>query len=113
DGAETVHWWHRIAVNQQSYGIQGWQRNRVYPDLLACVHGTKEGSYRFSVLETNGDHLKGNDDTEYKKALFDLLNEYAAKSFEAGKLQLGEEAEQITFTMLLEQNWEKEIKRVL
>ena len=109
DGAETVHWWHRIAVNQQSYGLQGWQRNRVYPDLLACVHGTKDGTYRFSVLETKGEHLKGNDDTEYKQALFDLLTEYAANSFEAGKLLLGEEAEQITFTMLLEQNWEQRI----
>jgi type III restriction enzyme len=113
DGAETVHWWHRIAVNQQSYGLQGWQRNRVYPDLLACVHGTKHGTYRLSVLETKGEHLKGNDDTEYKQALFDLLTEYAAHSFEAGKLLLGEEAEQITFTMLLEQNWEQKIAAVV
>lgn len=113
DGAETVHWWHRIAVNQQSYGLQGWQRNRVYPDLLACVHGTKDGSYRFSVLETKGEHLKGNDDTTYKNALFDLLNEYAAQSFEAGKLLLGEEAEQMSFTMLLEENWEQEIAKVI
>lgn len=113
DGAESVYWWHRIAVNQQSYGIQGWQRNRVYPDLLACIQGTKMGGYRLSVLETKGEHLKGNDDTEYKKALFDLLNEYAAKSFKAGKLLIGEEAEQLTFTMLLEENWEQDLAAVI
>jgi len=48
-----------------------------------------------------------------KQALFDLLNEYAAKSFEAGKFLLGESAEQMTFTMLLEQNWEQEIAKVI
>gem|GEM_PF-3662026 len=31
DGRSTVHWWHRIAVHQQSYGLQGWQRNRKQP----------------------------------------------------------------------------------
>src|SRR5699024_6268931 len=57
DGQQCVYWWHRIAVNQQSYGLQGWQRHRVYPDLLACVHGTEEGKFSFSVLETKGEHL--------------------------------------------------------
>lgn len=77
DENQCVHWWHRIAVNQRSYGLQGWQRHRIYPDLLACVHGTENGKFRFSVLETKGDHLKGNDDTEYKHKLLELLTRYA------------------------------------
>lgn len=113
DGAEAVRWWHRIAVNHQSYSLQGWQKNKVYPDLLACVHGTGPGKYRLSILETKGNHLSGNDDTAYKKALFDLLNEYAAQSFEAGELLLGEDTEQMTFTMLLEHNWEQEISKII
>jgi hypothetical protein len=32
DADKAVHWWHRIAVNQD-WHLQGWQRNRVYPDF--------------------------------------------------------------------------------
>ncbi len=113
DGKDTIYWWHRIAVNQQSYGLQGWQRNRVYPDFLACVHSTEKGKYRFAVLETKGDHLKGNDDTEYKKQLFDLLTEHFANSFKAGELLLDDKTEQMTFTMLLENNWQQELEKAL
>lgn len=105
DTRESVHWWHRIAVNQRSYSLQGWQRHRVYPDLLACLHGTEKGRYRFSVLETKGEHLKGNDDTQYKKKLFELLTSYADKAIRAGELDLGEASQQMTFTMLMEDSW--------
>lgn len=110
DGKETVYWWHRIAVNQQSYGLQGWQKNRVYPDFLACVHRPEKGKYRFAVLETKGDHLKGNDDTEYKQKLFDLLTEHLSNSVEAGQLFVEKEARQMSFTMLLENNWQQELE---
>lgn len=113
DGASTVHWWHRIAVNQREYALQGWQKNKVFPDLLVCVHGSKDGKYKLSVLETKGDHLKGNDDTEYKRKLFEILTEHAATSIEAGKLLLGDDTEQMSFTMLLQSNWEQEIAKVI
>ena len=106
-----MRWLHRIAVNQQLYGLQGWQRNRIYPDFLACVHGTAEDKYRFTVLETKGDHLKGNDDTEYKQQLFELLSEHLANSVEAGELLVGDNAEQMSFTMLLESNWQQELEK--
>ena len=113
DGKDTVYWWHRIAVGQQSYGLQGWQRNKVYPDFLACVHSTGKGKYRFAVLETKGDHLKGNDDTEYKQQLFDLLTEHLTNSVEAGQLFVGENTDQMSFTMLLESNWQQELERTI
>ena len=112
DSRESVYWWHRIAVNQQSYGLQGWQRQRVYPDLLACLHGTKEGKFRFSVLETKGEHLKGNDDTEYKRKLFDLLTTHAETAIRAGQLELWEETQGMTFTMLMEDTWKEELTKV-
>ncbi|MBE7495350.1 MAG: DEAD/DEAH box helicase family protein [Verrucomicrobiaceae bacterium] len=110
DGKDCVHWWHRIAVGQGSYGLQGWQKHRVYPDFLACIHGTKDGKFRFSVLETKGDHLKGNDDTAYKQKLFDLLTEYSAKAVRAGELVLGSQPQQMNFTMLMEDSWRDRIE---
>lgn len=111
DTKDCVYWWHRIAVHQQSYGLQGWQRQRVYPDLLACLHGTEDGKFRFSVLETKGRHLKGNDDTEYKRKLFELLTSYADTAIRAGQLELWEEAQGMSFTMLMEDSWKEELAR--
>lgn len=112
DDQESIYWWHRIAVNSRSYSVQGWQRQRVFPDLLACVHGTEDGKFRFSVLETKGEHLKGNDDTEYKRKLFELLTECAKTAVRAGELHLEHEQSEITFTMLLEDGWKDQIVTV-
>jgi len=109
DTRESVNWWHRIAVNRGSYSLQGWQRHRVFPDLLACVHGEKDGKYRFSVLETKGQHLKGNDDTEYKRKLFELLTGHVDMAINAGELDLGKDQQGISFTMLIEESWAQEL----
>ncbi|MBP9218835.1 MAG: DEAD/DEAH box helicase family protein [Moraxellaceae bacterium] len=111
DENECVHWWHRIAVHQGSYSIQGWQRHKVYPDLLVCLQ-TDGPDYRLAVLETKGEHLKGNDDTEYKRRLFDLLTEYAGKATTIGELDLGRPV-QMSFTMLMEDDWKQAIHAVL
>lgn len=108
DESQCVYWWHRIAVNQKSYGLQGWQRHRVYPDLLACVHSLEDGKFRFSVLETKGDHLKGNDDTEYKRKLFDLFTRYVdVTSSSIGQLQLDDQNDSVRFRMVMENDWKQ------
>ncbi len=109
DKAETVYWWHRIAVNQREYSLQGWQKQRVYPDLLVCVEQPSSGTYRFSVLETKGEHLKGNDDTEYKRRLFELLTEHVKTAVDAGELTLEAASGGMTFKMLMESSWAQEI----
>jgi type III restriction enzyme len=64
------------------------------------------------VLETKGEHLKGNDDTEYKRKLFELLTECAKTAVRAGELHLEHEQSEITFTMLLEDGWKDQIVTV-
>ena len=113
DEQQCVYWWHRIAVNQRSYSLQGWQRHRVYPDLLACVHGTENGKFRFSVLETKGDHLKGNDDTEYKRKLLALLTQYAADAATVGQLDLTGQGAQIQFQLVMENDWKQAVAAAL
>ncbi|MDK9358401.1 DEAD/DEAH box helicase family protein [Lelliottia sp. V106_10] len=109
DKYETVYWWHRIAVNQREYSLQGWQKQKVYPDLLVCVEQPSSDSYRFSVLETKGEHLKGNDDTEYKRRLFELLTEHVKKAVVAGELTLEAVSGGMSFRMLMEDSWSQEI----
>lgn len=109
DKYETVYWWHRIAVNQREYSLQGWQKQKVYPDLLVCVEQPNSGSYRFSILETKGEHLKGNDDTEYKRRLFELLTEHVKTAVDAGELTLEAASGGMSFRMLMEDSWSQEI----
>lgn len=109
DKYETVYWWHRIAVNQREYSLQGWQKQKVYPDLLVCVEQPNSGSYRFSVLETKGEHLKGNDDTEYKRRLFELLTEHVKTAVDTGELTLEAASGGMSFRMLMEDSWSQEI----
>lgn len=110
DEHQLVYWWHRLAVNQRSWSVQGWQRHRVYPDLLACIRPNDDGSFCFSVLETKGEHLKGNDDTEYKRRLFELLTEHMNTAQTVGELTLDG---QMHFEMLLEDQWQPAVEAAL
>ena len=86
-----------------------YRKNDELPDLIACLHGTEKGKFRFSVLETKGEHLKGNDDTEYKRKLFELLTTRADTAIRAGQLELWEETQGMTFTLLMEDSWKEEL----
>ena len=72
---EAVIWWFRTIAKSSSHGyyLQGWQKNKVYPDFLLASSINKKGEQRYMVIETKGDHLRGNDDTEYKRELMDLI----------------------------------------
>lgn len=73
DEHQTVAWWYRNVV-AKGYALQGWQRNRVYPDFLFALVAS-DGGGRLVALETKGTHLEGNPDTEYKRALMRVLTE--------------------------------------
>ena len=81
--------------------------------FLICVEQVKENGIRFALLETKGEHLKGNDDTEFKRRLFELLSEHSAKAVKAGELQLDTEDVRLTFKMLLSENWQEEVRKVV
>lgn len=108
DESEPVKWWHRIAVGGSSYSLQGWQRNKVYPDFLVCLEEKTPGQWRFTLLETKGEHLKGNDDTKYKQTLFELLTRHASQPLSTvGDLELGDQSPPIRFKMIMEENWKQ------
>lgn len=70
DEQEKFLWWYRN-MSRQDYHIQGWKRNKVYPDFIAANKKKDEDEYdTVYVLETKGIHLKDNPDTTYKKDVF-------------------------------------------
>ena len=71
DGKQAVHWWHRNVAKTQ-YGLQGWKRQKVYPDFVFGLI-QRDGVQRSVLLETKGAHLAGSADTNYKRTLLERL----------------------------------------
>jgi type III restriction enzyme len=76
DAEQSLIWWHRNVARHQ-YVLQGWRRERIYPDFLFAVRpgNPYDKGNRLVVMETKGDHLQGNADTEYKRAVLDLMTQ--------------------------------------
>lgn len=74
DRDDAVRWWHRNEPRGRNYALRGWRRGNVYPDFLfaALQDGQRD---RVVVIETKGEQLAGNPDTEYKRALLSLLSD--------------------------------------
>lgn len=84
DKQKMLKWWHRVAVRQTGdYYLRGWRQDRIWPDFIAM--GTeKNGQPGLLIFETKGQHLKGSEDTEYKKRVFEALEKY----FDVGRITI-------------------------
>lgn len=111
DEQEQLLWWYRNRV-RKDFHIQGWQRNKIYPDFIAAKSSkAKKDDYEtVYVLETKGVHLKENDDTRYKKNVFALCNELGAKK--AWKELFDEfPNHNFEFQVVYEDEWQNEINK--
>ena len=113
DEQSAVKWWHRM-VAKQDYHLQGWQKRRVFPDFLAFISPDNKIN-KLSVLETKGDQLKGNDDTEYKRKLFEVLEKYTTnESVNVGDMEVVSEKEQkMIFKILMEKTWKEDLSKLM
>ena len=110
DGTEALLWWHRNVARVQ-YSIQGWKKRRIYPDFIFAVQ--RDGKdRRVTILETKGDHLEGNQDTDYKRAVLTFLSENFQRdaAVSAGELQLVMSAvETVDATLILMRDWKTDL----
>ncbi len=93
DDNEAVKWWWRIAA-RRDWGLQGWMRNKVYPDFLVQLESDGETA-RLLVIETKGKHLEGSIDTEFKTKFFELLEGAYTLGKEAGEVELFADAPEL------------------
>ena len=113
DEQSAVKWWHRM-VAKQDYHLQGWQKRKVYPDFLAFISPDNKIK-KLSVLETKGEQLKGNDDTFYKRKLFEILEKYVTnESVSVGDMEVVSEKEQkMIFKILMEKTWKEDLGKLM
>ena len=88
DRDENVLWWYRNLVGEGSFGIQGYRRNRLRPDFVAQGSIDTRPNHLVWVVESKGKHLKGNEDTEYKR---DVARLFSKVGRQVSWQQLGDE----------------------
>ena len=106
DKSDSISWWHRIAAKQQ-YHLQGWKRQNVYPDFVAC----RRGDGKLLILETKGVHLKGNEDTDYKRNLLETLEAAYNQAIDRGEMKVCEPP--AVFRMMFEDRWKEQVSALV
>lgn len=75
DEQKALRWWHRVATGQKGdYYLRGWKQGRILPDFIA-MSGEDDGKPSIFVYETKGEHMRGSDDTDYKRRVLEALEE--------------------------------------
>lgn len=106
DEEAALKWWHRNVARAGHYFVQGWRKNKVYPDFIFALQ-KKSGKERLVVLETKGDFLKGYDDTVYKRNLLERLTVAYKRdeTLKAGELQLVSYGVEVVCDLVLMSEW--------
>ena len=92
--------------------LDGWKRKRVYPDFLVALEEADGKPARLVVVETKGLHLQ-NDDTDYKRRLFDVLERYSGTSVAVGELRLDSKPDPMRFRLVLDGDWKSQVDSAL
>lgn len=111
DEQKALQWWHRNVAKAGQYYVQGWKKNKVYPDFIFSLM-RKDGTQKMVVIETKGDQLEGSLDTKYKRKMLDLMskNYRFANVMKAGRLELVVDAKKIVACdLVLMSEWKTRI----
>lgn len=111
DKQQQLLWWYRN-MSRADYRIQGWRPNRIYPDFIAANKTSSDSYDKVYVLETKGEQLVGNLDTEYKRSVLKMCSELATeKSW--NELNLDEQDSDFVFAMVDESSWKSQLNSLL
>ncbi len=109
---EQLFFWYRN-IPRLDYGIQGWQKHKIYPDFIYTKLDSshKNDFDKVFVVETKGLHLK-NEDTKYKKSVFDICNRLAKEQkWEELRLTLVERS--IKFEVIYQDEWKNKLNELM
>jgi type III restriction enzyme len=113
DEQQKLLWWYRNLA-RQDYFIQGWKKNKIYPDFIFTdTSSSSTNDYdAVYVIETKGLHLKGSEDTTYKTSVFDFCNSLG-KQRDWRELNLEFKDKKIEFQVIYEDEWRNRINQIL
>lgn len=111
DEQEKLLWWYRN-LSRQNYYIQGWKKNKIYPDFIFADDDKAKNDYsKVFVVETKGVHLK-NEDTDYKRDVFEFCNKLGNQR-DWKDLNLEFTDRKFRFQVVFEDEWRARINEIL
>ncbi len=111
DEQDALYFWYRNKP-RRGYYVQGWQKSRIYADFIFATHGGNRTDFRkVFVLETKGLHLK-NENTKYKKSVFDLCNAHAKKK-DWNEFVPAMQDKRISYEVVFQDEWQKRLNELL
>jgi len=88
DNKESVVWWTRnIAGDKRWYSVRGWRKGRIFPDFIVAKRKKTGFLELVYIIESKGEHLIGNPDTQYKKSVFNRLNKENTQRIEVSVVE--------------------------
>jgi type III restriction enzyme len=117
DRHAEVLWWYRNLVGAECFSIQGYKRNKIYPDFVVQQGCDEKPVATVIVVESKGKHLKGNEDTNYKRKVANYF-EKVGRKVPWQKLAAAFEDETFRFQVLDEgeytdRDWRDDLKKLL
>ncbi len=117
DNRPEVLWWYRNLVGPQHFSIQGYKRNKVYPDFVVQQGRDRKPVASVVVVESKGKHLKGSEDTTYKRSVAQYFGKIGRK---VSWQRLGEDFQDNTFRFQVldegdygDRDWRDDLKGLL
>jgi type III restriction enzyme len=110
DAESAIKWWHRNGTDRGSYALRGWRRGNVYPDFVFAALKDDSGE-RIVAMESKGDQLAGNLDTEYKRQLLETLTgkfSHSGAAFPAPAQSVDYEAAVVLFS-----EWQTKLPKLI
>ena len=117
DKHPEVLWWYRNLVGAQCFSIQGYKRSKIYPDFVVQQGHNKKPVATVVVVESKGKHLKGNEDTNYKRKVANYFEKVGQK---VPWQKLAEDFQDETFRFQVldegeytDRDWRDDLKKLL
>lgn len=117
DRHPEVLWWYRNLVGPEHFSIQGYRRNKIYPDFVIQRGRSRKPIPLVIVVESKGKQLKGSEDTTYKRTVAVYFERIGQK---VPWQKLAEEFENQTFRFQIldegdyaDRNWQDDLKKLL
>jgi type III restriction enzyme len=117
DKHADVLWWFRNRVGTDHFAVQGYKREKMYPDFVFQQNDDGRKYHNVLVLESKGAHLEGNPDTEYKRHVASYFTQVGRK---VTWQQLGEDFKDHVFRFqILDEagehgrDWSDELARIV
>ncbi|MGD0010254.1 MAG: DEAD/DEAH box helicase family protein [Terriglobia bacterium] len=79
DNHPEVLWWYRNLVGPECFSIQGYRRNKIYPDFVVQRGRGKKPVASVLVIESKGKQLRGSEDTNYKRNVAEYFGKVGHK----------------------------------